>query len=185
MWFVRFYFHTGYIYYPIHDRCYAAYRKGPCKEHQYLVLPKSKVIPECQQNACDDGSVIYEEKCHELNKAGPCIWGDALKNLLEINETSLSVGCSLGKTREEILNNYAKKQILENAYIIVNPAKVENRIGEPVESPQPPQPVYPIIDICFNGGKRHKNNACPDYATNNALNEINITAPVKLHEIKS
>lgn len=45
----------GYIYYPVKDGCYAAYRKGPCAIGEHLVLRKGQVIPECANNPCDDG----------------------------------------------------------------------------------------------------------------------------------
>ncbi|XP_031617858.1 uncharacterized protein LOC116337432 [Contarinia nasturtii] len=91
----------GYIYHPSTNKCYAAYTKGPCNDQQFLVLERPNVIPECQYNQCQDKHVLYKGACHQLNTAGPCP-SQTLGNVLEIDETSLKIGCSLGETEAEV-----------------------------------------------------------------------------------
>lgn len=58
-----------FIYYPQTAKCYPIYTKGPCKPNQILNLPKSKIIPVCERNACADGKVMYNNVCSELESA--------------------------------------------------------------------------------------------------------------------
>ncbi|KAJ6637455.1 hypothetical protein Bhyg_10185, partial [Pseudolycoriella hygida] len=63
----------GHIYYPKTDRCYSAYRQGPCLANEFLMIGPGKYIPECLPNRCNsDGLVTFKNACHSLNKAGPC-----------------------------------------------------------------------------------------------------------------
>lgn len=96
---------AGYIYYPLKGLCYAAYKRGPCPQHEYLILPPSSVIPLCQQNPCyHDNWVLFGHQCVELGKPGPCPVPE-LSNRIGVNETTLEIVCTKGYTREEILLN--------------------------------------------------------------------------------
>lgn len=85
------------LYYPETDACYPAYRQGPCKAGEMLVLYKDKVIPECVNNPCQqDGHFKIQNKCFEFgnnnNSNNPC----PLKEytyVLGVNPKTLMVDC--------------------------------------------------------------------------------------------
>ncbi|KAF7987170.1 hypothetical protein HCN44_011476 [Aphidius gifuensis] len=79
-----------YLYFPLNDTCHEAFRQGPCKVGEYVVLPPGNVTPKCQKNPCHhDGMVPYNGTCHNLRMTGgPC--GD---NVLGVNETTYQLEC--------------------------------------------------------------------------------------------
>lgn len=91
-------------------RCFPAYTRGPCRQGQYLVLPKHGVVPQCEPNPCGkddnnayrDNFVPFRNKCFELDKAGPCALGSKIANVVGVNETTLNIICTkdykLGRT---------------------------------------------------------------------------------------
>ncbi|CAH2045648.1 unnamed protein product, partial [Iphiclides podalirius] len=63
----------GYLYHPGTDACWLAYKRGPCPAGQYLVLPKTSVIPICDNNPCiADNLVMWQGKCEVLGVIAPC-----------------------------------------------------------------------------------------------------------------
>ncbi|KAI8425215.1 hypothetical protein MSG28_007029 [Choristoneura fumiferana] len=53
----------AHIYQPATDKCWPAYRKGPCEEEHYLVLPPNSFIPVCEKNPCRlDSFVVFKDK---------------------------------------------------------------------------------------------------------------------------
>lgn len=85
------------IYYPETDACYPAYRQGPCKVGEMLVLYKEKSIPECVQNPChQDGHFLIHNKCYRFgnNKESdnPCP-NKELTYVLGVNPKTLMVDC--------------------------------------------------------------------------------------------
>lgn len=86
------YFIIGAIYHPFTDKCYPAYRRGPCAKGQHLVLPKGKVIPECVSNPCVDNSVLYRGICYPVGQVGPCSVPE-LGRVIGINTLTLEADC--------------------------------------------------------------------------------------------
>ncbi|XP_068156913.1 uncharacterized protein [Drosophila tropicalis] len=85
------------LYHPETDGCYPAYRQGPCKTGQILVLYKEKVIPECVTNPCHkDGMFMIRETCYEFgnNKhaENPCPYKE-FTYVLGVNPQTLMVDC--------------------------------------------------------------------------------------------
>lgn len=63
----------GFIFYPADGSCREAYRRGPCRQGEILILPKSHKSPLCVVNNCRrDGYVEYNGKCQELDTFYPC-----------------------------------------------------------------------------------------------------------------
>ncbi|XP_068619243.1 uncharacterized protein [Battus philenor] len=83
----------GYLYHPATDTCWLAYQRGPCPEGQYLVLPKSSVIPVCENNPCaKDNLVEWKGKCEALGSSAPCgVTYPA--SALWVNATTVTVEC--------------------------------------------------------------------------------------------
>ncbi|KAF5295361.1 hypothetical protein FQR65_LT01551 [Abscondita terminalis] len=98
----------GYIYYPPKDGCFSAYKRGPCEEEQYLILPPKKVIPECRSNPCKtDGFVRFNGKCYELGKTGgPCKPASEGGGELGVNATTLELQCLETNGEELSLINF-------------------------------------------------------------------------------
>lgn len=83
----------GHIYYPKTDRCYSAYRQGPCEASQYLMIAPGQYIPECLPNHCiTDGLITFKNKCYLLNASGPCELAE-LTYVVAVNETTLELDC--------------------------------------------------------------------------------------------
>ncbi|XP_034940018.1 uncharacterized protein [Chelonus insularis] len=81
---------SGYLYYPPLDRCFKPYSRGPCNAGEYFILQPGKFTAECLQNPCKEGSVFYQNSCHELLKLGPPC--DDEKSLV-IDEKTLEISC--------------------------------------------------------------------------------------------
>ncbi|XP_070494069.1 uncharacterized protein [Chironomus tepperi] len=63
----------GFLFFPGDARCYEAYKQGPCKNGEILVLSKSNKSPKCITNQCiRDGDVYYKKQCHSLDSSKPC-----------------------------------------------------------------------------------------------------------------
>jgi len=64
----------GFMYFPLDDSCYEAYKQGPCPSKNYLVLPVNETLPRCVENPClEDGIVPYNGACYPLQTIGiPC-----------------------------------------------------------------------------------------------------------------
>lgn len=83
----------GHIYYPKTDRCYSAYRQGPCLANEFLMIKVGQYIPECIPNRCNsDGLVTFKNSCHTLDKAGPCDLPE-LSYVVAVNSTNLELDC--------------------------------------------------------------------------------------------
>ncbi|XP_034940007.1 uncharacterized protein [Chelonus insularis] len=81
---------SGYLYYPPLDRCFKPYSRGPCNAGEYFILQPGKFTAECLQNPCEEGSVFYQNSCHELLKLGPPC--DDEKSLV-IDEKTFEISC--------------------------------------------------------------------------------------------
>ncbi|XP_012255193.1 uncharacterized protein LOC105685556 [Athalia rosae] len=81
----------GYLYFPLNDSCFPAYRQGPCEPQNYAVLSLGEAIPKCQTNPClKDGLVFFKNMCYELRKVGgPCAHGQ----YIDVNETTFQLEC--------------------------------------------------------------------------------------------
>lgn len=80
-----------FLYFPLNDSCYEAYRQGPCTFKNYVVLLKNEVLPRCVGNPClEDGVVPYNGTCYPLRTiGGPC----APKGILGVNEMTFQLEC--------------------------------------------------------------------------------------------
>lgn len=94
-----------FIYYPPKDFCYPAYRQGPCKNGEHLIIPKREVIPRCVPNPCDEGFARYEGKCYEMGQPnGPCRPIQEGGGIFDVNATTLVVECLKGTDRLSLFN---------------------------------------------------------------------------------
>ncbi|XP_013139814.1 PREDICTED: uncharacterized protein LOC106104335 [Papilio polytes] len=83
----------GYLYHPKTDKCWLAYQRGPCPQGQYLVLPKSTVLPICENNPCiNDDSVMFNGNCTTLGAMIPCGLSYPSK-VVWINAATTKVDC--------------------------------------------------------------------------------------------
>lgn len=88
------YFVSGYLYHPSTDKCWDAFRKGPCPDGSYLVLPQNSVIPVCEKNPCNsDSYVLWNGKCEKLGTTSPCNFMNPIPATLGVNATTLVVSC--------------------------------------------------------------------------------------------
>ncbi|XP_035727175.1 uncharacterized protein LOC118443800 [Vespa mandarinia] len=79
-----------FLYLPLNDSCYEAYRQGPCSPQHYLVLPEGEAIPQCVKNPClEDGLVKYNNTCYALNTIG----GPCAPSVIGVNETNFQLEC--------------------------------------------------------------------------------------------
>ncbi|KAF0305988.1 hypothetical protein FJT64_022469 [Amphibalanus amphitrite] len=79
------------LYWPTHDRCYPAFRKGPCNAGDYLTVGEEGV--RCTENVCfRDGAVLWPatRRCHRLQDAtdSPCALGR-----LDVNPDTIELEC--------------------------------------------------------------------------------------------
>lgn len=131
---------AGHIYYPLSDRCFAAYTRGPCTARQQLVLPLGRIVPECIPNVCpSENEVWFRGGCYRLNTAGPCHLPE-LNNVVSVDSTTLQLGC------------------IGNANVVpILPLDLNDRFGE---TPLRPEPEFWLIDDCFIGGIRSYEGKC-------------------------
>lgn len=65
-----------YLYFPLKDACYQAYRRGPCKYGEYFVpleYDDDEMEVTCQVNPCRiDGQVLFEDNCVQIGCSGSC-----------------------------------------------------------------------------------------------------------------
>ncbi|XP_050672056.1 uncharacterized protein LOC126970270 [Leptidea sinapis] len=83
----------GYLYHPETDSCWMAFRRGPCRHDEFLVLPTNSIIPECEKNPCKmDSLVSWNGKCEPLGSTNAC--GDTFPPvILWVNATTISLEC--------------------------------------------------------------------------------------------
>lgn len=144
----------GYIYHPLTSQCYAAFTKGPCRDSEYLILPKTSVIPECIQNPCKkDNYVLFNNGCHQLDKPGPCPVPE-LDNVIGVNETTLEIICTKG------FNNLLTRIDLNDSK--ESTTSTTTTTTTTTESPivNGSVPYYKRKE-CFIGGKRWTEETCP------------------------
>lgn len=127
---------SGFVYYPLENKCYEAYKKGPCRDYEYLVLHNNSVIPVCVPNPCrHENWVRFRNSCFELGKAGPCPVPE-LSNVIGVNETTLEVICTKGYSYDEVLSQ---------------------RFGVNTTA----EPIYYDKKECYKGGIRWSSERCP------------------------
>ncbi|XP_012063367.1 PREDICTED: uncharacterized protein LOC105626682 [Atta cephalotes] len=80
-----------FLYFPLNNSCYEAYRQGPCSYKNYVVLLKNEVLPRCMENPCSEDSIVpYNGECYPLRTiGGPC----APTGVLGVNETTFQLEC--------------------------------------------------------------------------------------------
>ncbi|XP_018372855.1 PREDICTED: uncharacterized protein LOC108767445 isoform X2 [Trachymyrmex cornetzi] len=80
-----------FLYFPLNNSCYEAYRQGPCPPKNYVVLPEDDAIPRCVENPClKDGEVPFNGTCYPLRTiGGPC----APDGVIGVNETTFQLEC--------------------------------------------------------------------------------------------
>ncbi|XP_011876351.1 PREDICTED: uncharacterized protein LOC105566732 [Vollenhovia emeryi] len=80
-----------FLYFPLNDSCYEAYRQGPCPPKNYVVLPEDEAVPRCVENPCSvDGEVQFNDTCYPLRtRGGPC----APDGVIGVNETTFELEC--------------------------------------------------------------------------------------------
>lgn len=85
----------AYLYWPIEQKCYGAYKRGPCAIGEILVLDPSR-NPHCVKTVCRTNEVFFNGHCQELEKHQGC---EMYKNLvprkliLTVDPTTLELAC--------------------------------------------------------------------------------------------
>lgn len=135
----------GHLYFPLSNRCFAAYTRGPCDLGRILVLQPNSVLPICVVNSCkNEHEVFFRNACYRLNTPGPCSLPE-LATVVTVNPTTLRVEC-IGKI------------------------PFEDRIGNngtvPIPEPSEEIEVYHWEDKCYRGGKRSYKGECADKQRN-------------------
>ncbi|XP_072930010.1 uncharacterized protein [Epargyreus clarus] len=83
----------GYLYHPSTNKCWPAYRQGPCQRGHFLVLPNDSPVPTCYINPCMmDTLVIWNGKCEILGSTTPCE-SKFPPSVLWVNATNLVLDC--------------------------------------------------------------------------------------------
>lgn len=144
----------AYIYLPVMQQCYEAYTRGPCAPGHYLVLPKNSVVPGCLENPCvRDNFVWFREKCYELDKPGPCVWGEEISNVVGVNETTLEIMCTKDY-KIEVLPRFCDD---ENKTMSNDGTGGNGYTPTPPQIPEEPSPIKDgkySEKKCFVGGRR-------------------------------
>ncbi|XP_004921844.1 uncharacterized protein LOC101745936 [Bombyx mori] len=84
----------AHLYHPGTDKCWPAFRQGPCEVGQYLVLPQNSVIPVCEQNPCNTDTLVQlNGNCEKLGSIAPCNHLYPVSSSLGVNSTTLVVSC--------------------------------------------------------------------------------------------
>lgn len=80
-----------FLYFPLNNSCYEAYRQGPCPPENYVILAKDEVVPRCAENPClEDGVVPYNGTCYPLKTiGGPC----DPDGIISVNEDTFQLEC--------------------------------------------------------------------------------------------
>lgn len=81
---------------PEHQKCYAAYTRGPCNSNEILIRTESGGNPQCVENQCPPGFVRFKNYCYQLNGEDAC--SDYVNLLgrpvfLVVNPTTLQLNC--------------------------------------------------------------------------------------------
>lgn len=63
----------GYVYYVQNNDCYEAYKQGPCKDREILVVGKDTSNPKCVINDCQKGFVMFNGACSEFRSEDACL----------------------------------------------------------------------------------------------------------------
>ncbi|KAH8311246.1 hypothetical protein KR044_005208, partial [Drosophila immigrans] len=111
------------VYHPDTDACYPAYRQGPCKTGEILVLYKEKVIPECVVNRCQqDGHFMINDKCYQFGNSNmssnPCPKKE-YTFVLGVNPKTLMVDCVQLSTQLETRLGIGEEEAPPNYFIEV------------------------------------------------------------------
>ncbi|XP_065338739.1 uncharacterized protein LOC135938753 [Cloeon dipterum] len=78
------------------EKCFPLFRRGPCKEHEFLVFSKTSRKVRCTHNRCPDGQVKprRSDQCIPLDTPdGPCNTIQ-LGSVLTVNETTMELNCA-------------------------------------------------------------------------------------------
>lgn len=89
------------------QKCYAAYKQGPCKNGEFLVLDVKRNA-HCVQNECHGNTVMYNGQCQSLDGEKGCEEykkiADNRKVFLTVNPTTLELAC-IDETENFVCNN--------------------------------------------------------------------------------
>ncbi|KAI4484840.1 PREDICTED: uncharacterized protein LOC106793926 [Polistes canadensis] len=79
-----------FLYFPLNDTCYEAYKQGPCPPQHYVILPEGEAVPQCVKNPClEDGLVKYNNVCYPLRTIG----GPCAPAVIGVNATNFKLEC--------------------------------------------------------------------------------------------
>lgn len=144
----------GYIYHPLTSQCYAAYTRGPCRESEYIILPRTSVIPECVPNPCKKANFVpFNNACHQLNKPGPCPVPE-IDNKIGVNETTLEIICTKGFLTTRFSGTNDSREPTTSTTTTTTTTTTESPIVNGEVS-------YYKRKECFIGGKRWTSEKCP------------------------
>lgn len=126
----------GHVFYPDTDKCYPLYTKGPCRDSQYLALPRKRSIPDCIANPCrQENKVPFRGRCHVLYQPGPCPTPE-LSYVVGVNVTTLNLDC------------------------IKLSVQLPSRFQDDDDANEPLMPLPDIIPVCADGSKRVIKDLC-------------------------
>jgi hypothetical protein len=121
------------LYHPQTSLCHEAFKQGPCKSREILILKKTSSIPVCERNPCSGKQVQYNRICSDLPSTKACTQpkNDPTHFTLHVNPSSMQLEC--GKT------------------------SLYSRLGEELIDEE--NKTY-ATDACFVGGKRAQEGKC-------------------------
>ncbi|XP_077300254.1 uncharacterized protein LOC143921030 [Arctopsyche grandis] len=126
----------SYIYYPDRSKCFPAFKKGPCKDNEYLIMPNNSYVPVCEKNPCyKEGFVRISRRCVQLGTA--CNIDS--RRRYGVEEGTLIPKC-LPPPNEQIASRFSPEETGAQG---TNEGK---------------------INYCFRGCKRYFNKTCPGQA---------------------
>ncbi|KAL4709386.1 hypothetical protein ACJJTC_013675 [Scirpophaga incertulas] len=83
----------SHLYHPGSDMCWPAYQRGPCPTGEYLTLPSDTAIPVCTKNQCNDGAVMFNDKCERIGSITPCTHLFPVSAAVGVNAVNLAIEC--------------------------------------------------------------------------------------------
>ncbi|CAL7949587.1 unnamed protein product [Xylocopa violacea] len=84
-----------FLYFPSHNGCYEAYRQGPCKPMNYVVLLQNATEPTCVGNPClVDGLVPYDNSCYPLKSTKRVCIINNEEGTVNVNDSTYELECA-------------------------------------------------------------------------------------------
>lgn len=73
------------------------YSRGPCRQNEILVMPKTKAVPICERNNCEGERIKFNNVCTTIESHEACKQPakDSKAQRLYVNPTTLQLYCTM------------------------------------------------------------------------------------------